>query len=217
MLTLESKKKVVGVLLAGGLARRMGHGEKPLKMLGNRFIIDWVLERATPQVDQLILNVNSNSELFSRFNLPLISDTIEGHLGPLAGILTGLQWTRCNVPDADWVASFATDAPFFPKDMIQKFLDATKDEEVEIVCACSRGRSHPVFALWSTSLMEDLEHAITENEIRKIDKWTENHNICYIDFDGFDSRIDPFLNINYPEDLIQAEQLLSLLNQDKSF
>lgn len=138
---------IAGVLLAGGLARRMGGGDKPLKMLGGRPILDHVIRRAQPQVSDLLLNVNGDAARFASYGLPMAGDVIDGHAGPLAGILTGMEWAAQHHPQAAWLASFATDAPFFPEDLVTRLRAAITAEDADMACAMSAGRTHPVFAL----------------------------------------------------------------------
>ncbi len=207
-----SRRPVSGVLLAGGLGRRMGGGDKPLKTLGGRPILDLVLERAREQVDHLILNVNGDTERFSNYGLPIASDVVEGYAGPLAGILTGMEWSRDNVSDVEWMVSFATDAPFFPLDMVERLIRETNEAGADMACARTQGRTHPVFALWPVRLADDLRHAMIDEDMRKIDRWTERYDILHVDFDVSDQSegegIDPFFNINRPEDLAEAESWL---------
>jgi len=204
---------VTGVLLAGGLGRRMGgDGDKPLKSLGGRAILDLVVERARPQVDALVLNVNGDARRFDSYELPVAADVVEGYAGPLAGILTGMEWSRRDVPDARWMVSFATDAPFFPSDMVSRLIGEVEKSGAEMACAQSRGRTHPVFALWPIGLADDLRCAMLDEDMRKIDRWTARYHILHVDFDGpeqdAEPAIDPFFNINRPEDLIEAENWL---------
>ena len=201
-----SVEKVAGVLLAGGRARRMGGGDKCLRPLGDRAVLQHVIDRARPQVSVLMLNANGDAARFSRFGLPVVNDVIEGFAGPLAGILTGLEWTRARAPECPWLASFATDAPFFPTDMVPRLLAAAKEQKAVMACAASNGRSHPVFGLWPANLVEDLRHALELEGVHKIDAWTARYRLATVKFAA--DPHDPFLNINRPEDLLAAERLL---------
>ncbi len=198
---------VVGVLLAGGLARRMGGGGKPLRTLGGKPILDRVVARARPQVADLLLNVNGDPARFEGYGLPMAGDVIDGHAGPLAGILTGMEWARAEHPGIEWIVSFATDAPFLPGDLVAKLRAAAENEDAEIACAMSGGRTHPVFALWPVSLAADLRAAMTGEDMRKIDAWTERYRIVHVDFPT--DPVDPFFNINKPDNLAEAERLLA--------
>ena len=198
---------VGGVLLAGGLARRMGGGGKPLRTLGGKPILDRVVARARPQVADLLLNVNGDPARFEGYGLPMAGDVIDGHAGPLAGILTGMEWARAEHPGIEWIVSFATDAPFLPGDLVAKLRAAAENEDAEIACAMSGGRTHPVFALWPVSLAADLRAAMTGEDMRKIDAWTERYRIVHVDFPT--DPVDPFFNINKPDNLAEAERLLA--------
>lgn len=196
----------VGVLLAGGLARRMGGGDKPLRTLGGKPILDHVVARARPQVAELLLNVNGDPARFAAYGLPTAVDVIDGHAGPLAGVLTGMEWARKAHPEAKWLASFATDAPFFPETLVRHLRSAV-DDGAEIACAQSADRTHPVFALWPVALADDLRAAMTQEDMRKIDAWTARYRIVHVDFST--EPFDPFFNINKPENLAEAETLFA--------
>jgi molybdopterin-guanine dinucleotide biosynthesis protein A len=195
----------VGVLLAGGLSSRMGGGDKTLKTLGGRPILEWVIARARPQVECLIVNANGDPVRFAPFGLPVVADVIEGFAGPLAGVLTALDWTAANAPGTAWVASFPTDAPFFPEDLVARLGHAIAAQGADIACAESDGRTHPVFALWPVRLKGDLRRALIEEGMRKIDLWTARYKVAQV---AFPCRpFDPFFNINRPENLAEAERL----------
>lgn len=198
---------IVGVLLAGGQSRRMGGGDKFLRTLGGRPILERIIERARPQVAALILNAGGDPRRFAAHRLPVVADVIEGFAGPLAGILTGLEWTAKYVPAADWVASFATDAPFLPTDLVAQLAAAVRDEDAEMACAMSGDRTHPVFALWPVRLRGALRLAMEADGMRKIDAWTAAYRIAHVEFPC--SPVDPFFNVNRPEDLAEAEKLLA--------
>jgi len=198
----------VGILLAGGLARRMGGGDKCLRMLGGRPLLDWLIETARPQVDTLILNANGDPDRFAGYRLPVVADVIEGYAGPLAGVLTGLTWVAENAPEAEWLVSFATDAPFLPADMVARMLDAVEREGAEMACAASGGRTHPVFGLWPVRLRDELKAAMVEEDMRKIDRWTARYKLAEVAFADTAGR-DPFFNVNRPENLAEAEAALA--------
>jgi molybdopterin-guanine dinucleotide biosynthesis protein A len=196
---------VVGVLLAGGQARRMGGGDKCLRRLGDRTILEHVIERARPQVTMLVLNANGDPARFARFGLPVAADLVEGFAGPLAGVLTGMEWARHNRPDCSWIATIATDTPFFPRDLVARLGQAI--DGADLACAASNGRAHPVFGLWPVRLADDLRRAMVEDEIRKVDVWTARYRLVEVDFPA--EPFDPFFNANRPEDLAEAERLLA--------
>ncbi|WP_207478346.1 molybdenum cofactor guanylyltransferase MobA [Arenibaculum pallidiluteum] len=196
---------IAGVLLAGGLSRRMGGGDKTLRPLGGRAVLDWVLERARGQVGPLAINANGDPARFAAYGLPVIPDVVPGFAGPLAGVLTGLDWAASHAPGVEWVASFATDAPFIPRDLVARLLGAVAEDGADLACAASGGQQHPVFGLWPVRLRLDLRRAMLEDGIRKVDVWTARHRLAVAEF-GTDP-IDPFFNANRPDDLAEAERL----------
>jgi len=198
---------VIGVLLAGGQSRRMGGGDKALRLLGGKTILARVIERARPQVAALVLNANGDPARFADYGLPVAADVVEGYAGPLAGVLTGMEWARANAPDALWLASFATDAPFLPEDLVERLGNAVGDEGADMACASSAGRSHPVFGFWPIALADELRRAMVEEGVRKVDVWTARYRLVTVDFPA--TPIDPFFNTNRPEDLAEAERLLA--------
>jgi len=197
---------ISGVLLAGGQARRFGGGDKCLRTLRERTLLEHVAERAAPQVGTMIVNASGNADCFLGLGFDVVSDSIEGSLGPLAGVLTGLEWASAHQPKTQWLASFATDAPFIPPDMVKRMQGAAIQQQAKIVVATSNGRKHPVFALWKIDLAADLRQAIQGQGVRKVMAWVESQKHTFVDFEG-DER-DPFFNINTQDDLLQAENLL---------
>jgi molybdopterin-guanine dinucleotide biosynthesis protein A len=203
---MTRQEGVVGVLLAGGLSRRMGGGDKCLRPLAGKPILEHVIDRIKPQVGTLVLNANGDPARFADYDLPVAADLVEGFAGPLAGVLTGLRWAAEHRPDCPWVATVATDAPFLPRDLGSRLVQAVEAEAADMACAASNGRSQPVIGLWPVRLADALEEALVERDIRKVDLWTAEYKLAQVDFpvDG----IDPFFNTNRPEDLAQAEELL---------
>lgn len=195
----------VGLLLAGGLSRRMGGGDKCLRPLGGRPVLAHIIERARPQVSALVLNANGDPARFAAFGLPVAPDVIEGFAGPLAGVLTGMEWAAAHRPDAAWLATFATDAPFFPRDLVARLLAAIERGKADMACARSDGQDHPVFGLWPVRLRGDLRRAMEEG-VRKVDLWTARYKLAVAEFTT--APFDPFFNANRPEDLAEAERLL---------
>jgi molybdopterin-guanine dinucleotide biosynthesis protein A len=200
--------KVVGLLLAGGQSRRMGGGDKALRMLGGTTLLERVIERLRPQVDALLLNANGDPSRFARFALPVVPDSIPGFAGPLAGVLAGLDWAAAQGPDYPYVVSVATDAPFLPDDLVMRLTNSLMEAGADLACAASGGRVHPVFGLWPVRLREDLRLAMVEEEIHKVDLWTGRHRLMTVPF--ADTPVDPFFNANRPEDLDDAAALLEI-------
>lgn len=197
---------VVGVLLAGGRSRRMGGGDKCLAALGGETLLSRAVARARPQVGPLLLNANDDPARFSGYGLPVAADVVEGFHGPLAGVLTGMDWAAEHAPAARWIATFATDAPFFPLDLVDRLLAAVEEAAADLACARSAGRTHPVFGLWPVALAGDLRSALVDEGLRKIDAWTARHRLAEVSFPAGPS--DPFFNLNSPEDLAAAARLV---------
>ncbi|MFP3920191.1 MAG: molybdenum cofactor guanylyltransferase MobA [Dichotomicrobium sp.] len=204
----HSDDPVIGVLLAGGLARRMGGGDKCLLPLSGKPLLSHAIERLEPQTDALVLNANGDPARFAAFGLDVVPDSVVGYAGPLAGVLAGMEWAKRNRPSARWIATAASDTPFFPRDYVARLLEKAQSHHPAIAMAASGGREHPVFALWPVALMGDLRSAL-ESGTRKILDWTDRHTTLTVTFDmlaGPDGEIDPFFNANRPEDLELAER-----------
>jgi molybdenum cofactor guanylyltransferase len=199
---------VPGVLLAGGLARRMGGGDKPMRQIGGRTILDRVIARLKPQCDGLILNANGDPARFATFGLPVIPDGVADFPGPLAGILAGLDWTAANRPEVKWVLSAAADCPFLPRDLVSRLVAALRHENAELAVAASDGQSHPVIGLWSVALREQLRHALVVDDVRKIDRWTARYRLATVSWPV--QPLDPFFNANTMDDIAEAERLAAL-------
>ena len=197
------------VVLAGGLGRRMGGGDKPMREIGGRTILDHVIERLEPQCDGLLLNANGDPARFARFGLPVVADTIEGYPGPLAGILAALEWTAANRPGIEWVASAAGDCPFLPRDLVARLQQARLAEDADLAVAASAGQAHPVIGLWKVALRDELRHALVEEDLRKIDRWTARYRLATVTWPA--EPVDPFFNANTVDDLAEAERLAALV------
>jgi molybdopterin-guanine dinucleotide biosynthesis protein A len=198
----------LGVVLAGGLARRMGGGDKPLRLLGGRPMLDHVLARLAPQVAAVILSANGDAARFAAHGLPVVPDGLPDHPGPLAGILAALDWAAAQRPDLAWVVSVPGDSPFIPRDLVARLHEARAAQDVPLACARSAGQAHPPVGLWPVALRDDLRAALLADE-RKIDRWTARHGCAHADWS--DAPVDPFFNANAPDDLAAAESLLPLL------
>jgi molybdopterin-guanine dinucleotide biosynthesis protein A len=199
------RSDTLAVVLAGGLARRMGGGDKPLRELCGRPLLDYVLERLRPQVPALLLNANGNPTRFETFGLPVVADGLPDYPGPLAGILAGLDWAAANRPDLPWVVSVPGDSPFVPADLVETLHAAREAAGVPLACAASGGHTHPPAGLWPVSLRDALREALIAGE-RKIDRWTARHGCATAEWP--DTPFDPFFNANTPEDLAEATRLL---------
>jgi molybdopterin-guanine dinucleotide biosynthesis protein A len=206
-MTIE-RPRTLGVILAGGLARRMGGGDKPMREIGGQTMLDRVIARLVPQCDGLVLNANGDPKRFESFGLPVVADTVEGFAGPLAGILAALDWAAANRPDVTWVVSVAGDCPFLPKDLVARLHQARGAESAQLAAAASGGQSHPVIGLWSIALREDLRHALVVEDCRKIDRWTARYPLATVSWPAMP--VDPFFNANTIEDIAEAERLIAL-------
>jgi molybdopterin-guanine dinucleotide biosynthesis protein A len=196
------------VLLAGGLARRMGGGDKPMRQIGGRTILARVIARLAPQCDGLTLNANGDPARFASFGLPVISDNVENFPGPLAGILAGLDWAAANRPEVKWMLSAAADCPFLPRDLVTRLHRARAEQNAQLAVAASDGQSHPVIGLWSVALRDELRHALVVEDIRKIDRWTARYALATVTWPV--QPLDPFFNANTVDDVAEAERLAEL-------
>jgi molybdopterin-guanine dinucleotide biosynthesis protein A len=199
--------KIVGLLLAGGQSRRMGGGDKALRVIGGAPLLERVIERMRPQVETLVLNANGDPTRFASFGLPVVPDSIPDYAGPLAGVLAGLDWTAEHRADCTHVVSVATDAPFLPRDLVSRLVRGMENCGADLACAASGGQPHPVIGLWPVRLREDLRHAVVDEMVRKVDVWTARHRLATVPFPR--EPIDPFFNANRPEDLATAAALLA--------
>jgi molybdopterin-guanine dinucleotide biosynthesis protein A len=188
---------VAGVILAGGLARRMGGGDKVLQPLNGRPLLSHVIERFRPQVHALVLNANGDPARFVDWDMAVIADPIPGSQGPLAGILAGLQWAR------DDVVSAPGDTPFLPLDLVSRLRAVFDSEQAEIVMAARAGNIQPVIALWAAHLAADLARTLKDTDVRGVEAYARTKKWAVAPFD--DGPDDPFFNINTPDDLAAAE------------
>jgi len=195
----------VGLVLAGGLARRMGGGDKALIRIGNETILQRALARLKPQTSAIVLNANGDPARFASFGLPVVADSVPDFAGPLAGILAGLDWAAANRPGTEWIVSVPGDCPFLPRDLVAKLHAARIAANKPLACAHSGDWRHPVVGLWPVALREDLRHAITMEDLRKIEVWTARHGVALADWST--QPVDPFFNVNTPEDVARAAEL----------
>ena len=196
---------IVGVVLAGGLARRMGGGDKCLKLVGGKAILDHVIERLKPQVGAIVLNANGDPARFAAHWLPVAADVVPGFAGPLAGVLTGMEWAAAHAPGCGWIVTVAGDAPFVPADLVARLVAAVESQKAEMACVTSSGRDNPVTGLWPVRLASDLRRAVVEDSIHKVDTWTARYRLARAEFAA--DPFDPFFNVNTPDDLAMAEAL----------
>lgn len=195
---------IVAVILAGGQARRMGGGDKTLIELHGKPILQHILDRLKPQCEHIMLNANGHLDRFTAFGFPVIADPVDGFLGPLAGILAGLDAVAIQYPDKTHILSLAGDTPFIPHHLIDYMCAHASPSN--IVCAVSQGRRHPVFGLWPVAIRSELRDQLINHDVRKIDRFTADYDVALCSFDGVP---DPFFNINTEEDINKASRILS--------
>jgi len=193
----------LGVVLAGGLALRMGGGDKTLRAVGGEAVLARLAARLLPQVTGLILNANGDPARFGGFGLPVAPDDVPDRPGPLAGVLAGLDWAARFAPDVHWIVTMPGDAPFLPEDLVAR-LHGGRGGAV-LACAASGGRTHPVAALWPVALRHDLRRALTEEGVRKVGAYLGRHGAAVVEWPV--GRVDPFFNVNTPADLADADRL----------
>jgi molybdenum cofactor guanylyltransferase len=197
-----------GLVLAGGLARRMGGGDKGLIRIGRETILERALARLGPQCAGMVINANGDPARFAAFRLAVVADDVEGFAGPLAGILAGLDWLAANAPAVGWLASVPGDCPFLPRNLVPRLHAARAAAGVPLACAKSGDWRHPVVGLWPVSLRADLRRAVVSEGLRKIEVWTARHGVALAEWPA--EPVDPFFNVNTPEDAVQAQRFAAL-------
>jgi molybdopterin-guanine dinucleotide biosynthesis protein A len=195
----------LGLVLAGGLARRMGGGDKALLRIGTATILERVLERMTLQCSHLILNANGDPARFAATRLPVVADEVPDFAGPLAGVLAGLDWAAAHAPDTQWVASVPGDCPFLPRDLVARLHAAREQAGLPLACARSGEWRHPVVGLWPVALRGDLRRALVDEHMHKIEVWTARHGVAIADWPP--APVDPFFNVNTPADAAEADRI----------
>jgi molybdenum cofactor guanylyltransferase len=197
----------LGLVLAGGLARRMGGGDKARLTIGGSSILDRVLATLSGQCTDIIINANGDPKRFADTGCTVVPDNVPGHPGPLAGILAGLDWLAEQNNGIEWIVSVPGDCPFLPDDLVEKLHQARRSQGVGAPLACARSGEwrHPVVALWPLALRNDLRKALVEEGLRKIEVWTARHGVAIADWPAVP--IDPFFNVNTPEDAARAEHI----------
>ena len=196
-----------GLVLAGGLARRMGGGDKAHLRIGGSTIIDRVLATLSGQCAGVIINANGDPARFADTGCEVIPDNVPDHPGPLAGILAGLDWLAAQGRGIEWLLSVPGDCPFLPDDLVERLHAARRKLGAGVPLACARSGEwrHPVVGLWPLALRADLRKALVEEDLRKIEVWTARHGIAIADWP--EEPVDPFFNVNTPEDAAKAERI----------
>jgi molybdopterin-guanine dinucleotide biosynthesis protein A len=199
-----------GVILAGGLSRRMGGGDKGLLEIAGKPMLEHVIDRLRPQVGRMLINANGDPGRFARFGLPVAADTVAGFAGPLAGVLAGLRWAAAHAPGTRAIATVSSDAPLLPLDLVARLAAAVEGRGNAIALAASGGELHPVIGLWPVALADDLEAQLAAG-LRKVLHWTDRHGTVAVEFAFVDiggRKVDPFFNANTPEELDEIRGLL---------
>ncbi|MEP6565668.1 MAG: molybdenum cofactor guanylyltransferase MobA [Mesorhizobium sp.] len=203
-------REVAGIILAGGQSKRMGGGDKSLLALGGGSVLDHVVARFAPQVGLLALSANGDPSRFAEVGLPVLADTVTGFAGPLAGILTGVEWAAANTACTALVTA-AGDTPFLPENLVERLTTAVEERPGSIAVASSGGKRHPTFALWPLSLRDALRSFLVDENNRRVSAFIDRHDFVEVEFPTLEAgghEIDPFFNINTPDDLAEAERLL---------
>jgi molybdopterin-guanine dinucleotide biosynthesis protein A len=198
---------IVGLILAGGQSRRMGGGDKALRLLGGQPLLSHIVDRLRPQCPTLVLNATGDAHRFATFGLPVVADAVGDQLGPLAGVLAGLDWVAAHAPEAAMVLTVPGDAPFLPADLAARLWHAQQAEAAELAVAASAGQLHHVTGLWPVRLRHDLRAAVEVEGLRKVELWASRYRRAVVSWTT--EPVDPFFNINRPEDLAAAEQVLA--------
>ena len=202
---MTTEVPTLGLVLAGGQARRMGGGDKASLKVGGKTILERVLARLKPHCSPVILNANGDPARFSRYGLAVVADSVPDFAGPLAGILAGLDWAAKHASEIEWLASVPGDCPFLPKDLVPRLHAARIAEKKPLACARSGEWRHPVVGLWPVALRDDLRRGLTVEGLHKIEAWTGRHGVALAAWP--DQPVDPFFNVNTPEDLAKAEEI----------
>jgi molybdenum cofactor guanylyltransferase len=199
--------RCVGIILAGGRARRLGGGDKALRKLGGIPLLAHAIAALRPQCEGLVLSANGDPERFGGFDLPVVADDVPGFMGPLAGILAGLDWIAAHRPDVSLAISAPADSPFLPGNLAARLIDARTKGNGYIACARSGERTHHAVALWPVSIRFDLRHAFAVEDTRKVEAFSQNYSRAIVEWPTLP--YDPFFNANDPADLAAAETILS--------
>ena len=201
---IDYNNDICAVILTGGRSSRMGGGIKSLKKFNNKYIFDRIFENLQTQVDKVIINSNDSENLFVKYKVEVIKDSLGGFLGPLAGIHASFEWLNKNAPYINWLVTVPGDTPFIPKNLVKKLLDKIKNSNHKIVLAQSNGKTHPIIGIWHSNLLESLKNSLNSGN-RKIMNWASQNSLGYEEFTN--SKYDPFFNINCKEDLIEAKEI----------
>ena len=191
------------LVLAGGRATRMGGADKPLLPLAGTTLLEHVLARMAGQGAPILLSANGDPARFAHLGLPVLADPLPGHPGPLAGLLAGMEWLAAHAPATTCLVSVPADTPFLPRDLVARLQAARAAAAATLACAESGGRMHPVIGLWPVRLAPELRQALATEGLRRVGAWAGRYTLARA---VFSASPDPFLNVNTPEQLLQAGQ-----------
>jgi len=203
----ERSTPPAAIVLAGGRSTRLGGGDKSLLTFGGRPLLLHVLNRLRPQAGTIAISANGDPSRFAQFGLPVLPDTIEGYLGPLAGLLAGMEWAQA--AGAVEIASVPTDSPFIPDDLIARLMTAAGPDRPAV--ATSDGKRHPVVGLWPVALAGRLRDFLRSGATYRVAAFAEACDAVLVDFPMIvraSGAVDPFFNVNTPDDLSLAEKIL---------
>jgi molybdenum cofactor guanylyltransferase len=198
----------LGLVLAGGLARRMGGGDKARIRVGGATILERVLACLAPQCARVIINANGDPARFADTGLAVVPDSVPDFAGPLAGILAGLDWAAAHMPEVADIISVPGDCPFLPADLVGRLANARAAAGTPLACARSGDWRHPVIGLWPIRLRDDLRRALLDEGLHKIEVWTARHGVAIAEWPS--APVDPFFNVNTPEDAAAAERMAAV-------
>lgn len=196
---------IVGIVLAGGLARRLGGGDKGFVQIGGRALIERILERLGPQCGPLIVNANGDPARLSRLGLPVVADGVPGHAGPLAGVLAGLDWIADHAPATRFAVTVPSDTPFLPCDLVRRLDIRASADRAAIACARSGGRTHYPVGLWDVTLRHEIRDALVGDGLRRMGDFLQPREVTYVEWSA--EPFDPFLNVNTPADVAAADNV----------
>jgi molybdopterin-guanine dinucleotide biosynthesis protein A len=204
----------LGLVLSGGRARRMGGGDKARIRIGGKTILERVIATLAAQCSQLIINANGDPNRFADTGLRVVADGVPDYAGPLAGILAGLDWTAGHAPEIEWIVSAPSDCPFLPSDLVARLHRARIEAGAPLACAASAQRPHPVVALWSLSVRQDLRHSLLSEGARKVESWTASRGVAVASWPT--TPFDPFFNVNTTEDVAEANHIAARLTKSET-
>jgi molybdenum cofactor guanylyltransferase len=213
-----SPRPYAGVILAGGLSRRMGGGDKPLVSVGGGSMLARVIARLEPQVERMVLSANGDPGRFAGFGLPVVPDAIEGFAGPLAGIHAGMLWAAANMRQARFIVSVAADTPFFPTDLVARLSGACGRHEDTVALAASAVGTHPVFGLWPVGLADNIRDFLQSGAGGSLSVFADRRRRVTVPFENVllpdGTALDPFFNVNTAEDAARADKVAPAIDAE---